>query len=181
MILFDPETGETLTPEMVKSRNQNNYRAYLADEVAIQALKEIQEYRKIGTVKKCKFLASIDSMVEKMELQKIIDEWLKYTKIGTIEKCQVAMDYWKYLRERRCGLDAVVEKCMQYEQIGTVEEFQAAMEEQKDLEKFLNKMEEAARKVEDIIRKYMPGKDVDAHQLEIAQNVDRRSSEKEDQ
>lgn len=147
MILFDSETGEKLTPEAVKSRNQNNYWTYLADGVAIQALKEIQEYRKIGT----------------------------------IEKCQVAMDYWKYLRERRCGLDAVVEKCMQYEQIGTVEEFQAAMEEQKDLEKILNKMEEAARKVEDIIRKYMPGKDVDAHQLEIAQNVDRRSSEKEDQ
>lgn len=66
-------------------------------EMAITALKEIQQYREIGTVK----------------------------------ECRTAMDYWKYLRERRCGLDAVVEKCMEYEKIGTVEECREAVEKQK--------------------------------------------------
>ena len=68
-----------------------------AYEMAISALKEIQQYREIGTV----------------------------------EECTTAMEYWKYLRERRCGLNAVVEKCMKYEQIGTVEECREAVEKQK--------------------------------------------------
>lgn len=38
MILFDPNTGETLTKEQVKIRNEDNYNTLLADEVAISAL-----------------------------------------------------------------------------------------------------------------------------------------------
>lgn len=65
-----------------------------AFETAISALKEIQQYREIGTV----------------------------------EELKTAMEYWKYLRERRFGLDNVIEKCVEYEQIGTVEEFREAVE-----------------------------------------------------
>lgn len=60
-----------------------------------------------------------------------LKEVQKYREIGTVEECRTAMDYWKYLRERRCGLDAVVEKCMEYEKIGTVEECREAVEKQK--------------------------------------------------
>ena len=56
MILFDPTTGETITPEVLKIGNQDNYRTYLADEMAIEALKEIQQYREIGTVEEIKDL-----------------------------------------------------------------------------------------------------------------------------
>lgn len=55
----------------------------------------------------------------------------EYRGIGTLQECRTAMEYWKYLRERRCGLDAVIEKCMQYEQIGTVEECRKAVEKHK--------------------------------------------------
>ena len=60
-----------------------------------------------------------------------LKEIQQYREIGTVEECRTAMDYWKYLRERHCGLDAVVEKCMEYEKIGTVEECREAMEKQK--------------------------------------------------
>lgn len=60
-----------------------------------------------------------------------LKEVQKYREIRTVEECRTAMDYWKYLRERRCGLDAVVEKCMEYEKIGTVEECRKAVEKQK--------------------------------------------------
>lgn len=49
MILFDPVTSETSTLEQIKLGNENNYKTYLADEVAIKALSEIQQYRSIGT------------------------------------------------------------------------------------------------------------------------------------
>ena len=55
----------------------------------------------------------------------------EYREIGTLQECRTAMEYWRYLRERRCGLDAVVEKCMQYEQIGTVEECRKAVKKNK--------------------------------------------------
>lgn len=54
MILFDLTTGETITPEVLKIGNQDNYRTYLADEMAFEALKEIQQYREIGTVEECR-------------------------------------------------------------------------------------------------------------------------------
>lgn len=60
--------------------------------VAISALKEIQQYREIGTVEECRTLASIVNKVERNELAKIIDEWLEYSKIGTVEECQEARE-----------------------------------------------------------------------------------------
>lgn len=54
MILFDPTTGENMTLEVVKALNKDNYFTYLADGIAILALKEIQQYREIGTVEECR-------------------------------------------------------------------------------------------------------------------------------
>lgn len=53
MILFDPTTGEEITPEILKALNKDNFLTYVADGVAIEALKEIQQYREIGTVEEC--------------------------------------------------------------------------------------------------------------------------------
>lgn len=53
MILFDSLTGEEITPEMLKLINKENYLTYVADGIAIEALKEIQQYREIGTVEEC--------------------------------------------------------------------------------------------------------------------------------
>lgn len=58
---------------------------------AVYTLKEIQQYREIGTVKECRELASIVNKVERNELAKIIDEWINYSKIGTVEECREAM------------------------------------------------------------------------------------------
>lgn len=54
MILFDPTTGEEITPEILKALNKDNFLTYVADGVAIEVLKEIQQYRKIGTVEELK-------------------------------------------------------------------------------------------------------------------------------
>lgn len=67
----------------------------VAIEIAIEALKEIQQYRKIGTVEECREMASIISKVERNELAKIIDEWLLYKKIGTVEECREAVEKQK--------------------------------------------------------------------------------------
>lgn len=50
MILFNATTGEEITPEILKLINEDNYRTYVADGVAIEALKEIQQYHEISTV-----------------------------------------------------------------------------------------------------------------------------------
>lgn len=47
MILFDASTGETIEPEILKLLNEDNYKTYVADELAIKALKEIQKYREM--------------------------------------------------------------------------------------------------------------------------------------
>ena len=62
---------------------------------AITALKEIRQYRDIGTVDECRKLASIVNKAERDELAKIIDEWLKYSKIGTVEECRAAVEKQK--------------------------------------------------------------------------------------
>ena len=54
MALFDPATGEVIKPEILKALKKENYLTYMADEVAIKALKEIQQYRAIGTVEECR-------------------------------------------------------------------------------------------------------------------------------
>ena len=54
MILFDSLTGEEITLEMLKLINKENYLIYVADGIAIEALKEAQQYREIGTVEECR-------------------------------------------------------------------------------------------------------------------------------
>ena len=69
MILFDPTTGENMTLEVVKALNKDNYFTYLADGIAILALKEIQQYREIGTVEECR------EARERQNPEKVIDIW----------------------------------------------------------------------------------------------------------
>ena len=68
---------------------------------AITALKEIQQYREIGTVEECKELAYIVNIAEKEELAKIIDEYLLYSKIGTVEECREAVEKQKPKKPHR--------------------------------------------------------------------------------
>ena len=78
------------------------YRAYPSEvikawDMAIEALKEVQKYRAIGTVEECQSCMDILNKEEAVfELAKIADEWISYHKIGTIEECREA-------RERRNG------------------------------------------------------------------------------
>ena len=62
---------------------------------AIEALKEVQQYREIGTVRELREMASIVRKAEKDELAKIIDEWIDYHKIGTVEECREAVEKQK--------------------------------------------------------------------------------------
>lgn len=62
---------------------------------AISALKEIQQYRGIGTVEECRLMDSIISKLERNELAKIMDEWLLYREIGTVEECREAVEKQK--------------------------------------------------------------------------------------
>lgn len=64
-------------------------------DMAIEALKEVRQYREIGTVEECKELASIIKKAESNELAKVIDEWIKYKKIGTVEECREAVEKQK--------------------------------------------------------------------------------------
>lgn len=63
--------------------------------IAIKALKEIQQYRAIGTVKYFRECADILNKTETDELAKIIDEWILYHKIGTVEECREAKERQK--------------------------------------------------------------------------------------
>ena len=77
MIRFNPSTGESLTLEQIKAYNEDNYKTYLADELAITALLEIQQYRAIGTVEHIQLT---------FELCKGLDAMTKmYQAIGTID------------------------------------------------------------------------------------------------
>ena len=78
---------------------------------AISALKEIQQYREIGTVKECKEMASIVKKSERSELAKIIDEWLKYRKIGTVEECREAVEKQKPKKPEVIDQDFDYYKC----------------------------------------------------------------------
>ena len=72
-----------------------------AIEEAIKALKEIQQYREIGSVKECKEMASIVKKSERSELANIIDEWIEYRKIGTAEECREAVEKQKPKKPHR--------------------------------------------------------------------------------
>ena len=67
-----------------------------AIQLAIEALKEVQQYREIGTVEECKEMAVIaNKKTNPDELAKIIVEWIQYNKIGTVEECREAVEKQK--------------------------------------------------------------------------------------
>lgn len=72
-----------------------------AFDMAVNAIREVQKYREIGTVKECRELASIVNKVERNELAKIIDEWISYRKIGTVEECREAVEKQKPKKPHR--------------------------------------------------------------------------------
>lgn len=88
MIMFDPTTGENLSIEYVKMHNKDNYLAFLADEEAIKALKEVQEYRRLGTVEE------VREAVEKTKSKKRIEpttELDKYYHESTCPNCGIEL------------------------------------------------------------------------------------------
>ena len=70
---------------------------------AISALKEIQQYREIGTVEECKELASMFTTEKKNVLGQIVDEWNEYIEIGTMEECRKAVEKQK---AKKCVIDS---------------------------------------------------------------------------
>lgn len=64
-------------------------------DMAISAIKELQQYREIGTVEECKELASMFTQEKKNALSKIVDEWNEYIEIGTVEECRKAVEKQK--------------------------------------------------------------------------------------
>ncbi len=69
MILLNPATGEKMTIEEVKALNGHNYQTYIADEVAIIALKEIEKYREIGTEEDCRAAMNFMSLLRTLGKQ----------------------------------------------------------------------------------------------------------------
>ena len=84
---YPPETGVSATVGSLQ--------------YCITALKEIQQYRAIGTVEECQERATIVNKVERNELSKIIDEWISYRKIGTVEECRKAVEKQKPKKPHR--------------------------------------------------------------------------------
>lgn len=70
---------------------------------AISALKEIQQYREIGSVEECKELASMFTTEKKNVLGQIVDEWNEYIEIGTMEECREAVEKQK---AKKCIIDS---------------------------------------------------------------------------
>ena len=120
MMLFDPATGEVITPEILKALSKEKYLTYVADEVAIKALKEIQLYK---DNKLC--------LVPEDVYSRQCSELDGYKEIGTVEECKDAMNLWKRLKEAGNNLYKVLAKCSEYERIGTVKECREAVEKQK--------------------------------------------------
>ena len=71
--------------------------------MAITALKEIQQYREIGTVEECKELASMVTTEKKNVLGQIVDEWKEYIEIGTMEECRKSVE--KQIA-KQCDIDS---------------------------------------------------------------------------
>ena len=76
-----------------------------AYEMAISALKKIQQYQEIGSVEECKELASMVTQEKKNVLGKIVDEWNEYIEIGTVEECREAVRKQKAKKPRDIEYD----------------------------------------------------------------------------
>ena len=93
-----------------------------AIEEAIKALKEVQQYRKIGTVEQVK------NQKENLNVAyQIISDYEQY---GTIEDFKKAQRYMRLVNAHGT-IGRVIDSCAEYESIGTVEECREAVEKQK--------------------------------------------------
>ena len=89
---------------------------------AISALKEIQQYREIGTVEQ------IENQKENLNVAyQIISDYEQY---GTIEDFKKAQRYMRLVKAHGT-IGQVIDSCAEYEEIGTVEECREAVEKQK--------------------------------------------------
>lgn len=101
------------------TQNYERKREIQGYEMAIEALKEVQQYRKHGiTVENV-----LNNMRDLAAAENLIEE---YRAIGTLEELKAAMKY-VYLAKRHGTVGQVIENCVKYEEIGTPEEFQKAM------------------------------------------------------
>lgn len=101
------------------TQNYERKREIQGYEMAIEALKEVQQYRKHGiTVENV-----LNNMRDLAAAENLIEE---YRAIGTLEELKAAMKY-VYLAKRHGTVRQVIENCVKYEEIGTPEEFQEAM------------------------------------------------------
>ena len=93
-----------------------------AIEEAIKALKEIQQYRKIGTVEElARAKKYIDLAKKHGTIGEMIDECAAYEEIGTVEQ----------VRNQKDNLNTAYKIISDYESCGTVEECREATEKQK--------------------------------------------------
>lgn len=93
-----------------------------AIEEAIKALKEIQNYRKLGTLEElARAKKYIDLAKKHGTIGEMIDECAEYEAIGTIEQ----------VRNQKANLNTAYKIISDYESCGTVEECRKATEKQK--------------------------------------------------
>ncbi len=101
------------------TQNYERKREIQGYEMAIEALKEVQQYRKHGITVE----SALNNMCDLAAAENLIEE---YRAIGTLEELKAAMKY-VYLAKRHGTVGQVIENCVKYEEIGTPEEFQKAM------------------------------------------------------
>lgn len=101
------------------TQNYERKREIQGYEMAIEALKEVQQYRKHGIAVE----NVLNNMRDLAAAENLIEE---YRAIGTLEELKAAMKY-VYLAKRHGTVGQVIENCVKYEEIGTPEEFQEAM------------------------------------------------------
>ena len=125
--------------------------AYMdALEVALFALKEIQQYREIGTVEEVEqnnrdLKQQINHSEHLAEVLKATQNLLKkrerllkeYYKIGTVEELARAKKYIE-LSKRHGTIREMIDECAAYEQIGTVEDFRETVDKLTKAEKTLS-------------------------------------------
>lgn len=98
-------------------------------EVALSVLKEIQQYREIGTVEQVK------NQKENLNVSyQIIGDYEQY---GTIEDFKEAQR-WMRLVNAHGTIGRVIDSCAEYEEIGTVEQYRDAVVKLSKAEKALN-------------------------------------------
>lgn len=105
MIRFDATTGEEISLEILKTGNMDNYLTYLADEIAIEALKEVQQYRKIGTVEECR--EAVETQKAKIPFEETVEIGRNINEICSCPNCGCDLtdykkSYWLISRNTYC-------------------------------------------------------------------------------